>query len=47
MDPRMQVRKLALKVLLVVLPRHPVHTRRGIRLEFIEHLFEQVRVDVM
>src|SRR6266571_9400886 len=47
MDSRVQVRKLALKVLLVVLPRHPVHARRGIRLEFVEHLFEQVRVDVV
>src|ERR1700730_4294227 len=47
MDSRMQVRKLALKVLLVVLPRPPVHARRGISLKLIEHLFVQVRVDVV
>src|SRR5258708_19987456 len=47
MDSRMKVRKLALKVLLVVLPRQPVHTRRGVRLELIEHLFQQVRVDMV
>jgi hypothetical protein len=42
-----QVLKLALEVCLVVLPRQPIHARRGILLEFVERLFEQVDADVV
>jgi site-specific DNA recombinase len=46
-DPVVQVLELALKVCLVVLPCQPIHARRGILLEFVERLFEQVDADVV
>src|SRR5215475_3196826 len=38
----MQVLKIALKVLLVIPPRQPVHAGSGILFEFVERLVEQV-----
>jgi hypothetical protein len=42
-----QVLELALEVCLVVRPRQSIHARRGILLEFVERLFEQVDADVV
>jgi hypothetical protein len=33
---------IALEICLVVLPRQPIHIRRGVLLKFEERLFEQV-----
>src|SRR5229473_2411212 len=43
----MQVLKIALKVPLVIPPRHAVHTGCNIRLEFAERLPEQFDVDMV
>jgi hypothetical protein len=43
----MQVPELAFEACLVVLPRQPIYARRGILLEFVKRLFEQVDTDVM
>src|SRR5436305_15352264 len=40
LDPVVQVLELALEPCLVVFPRQPIYTRRGILLEFVERLFE-------
>src|SRR6266542_2617162 len=47
LDPIMQDLEPALEVCLVVRPRQSIHTRRGILLEFVECLFEQVHADVV
>src|SRR6516164_8976801 len=47
LDPVVQVLELALEVCLVGRPRQSVHTRRGVLLEFVERLFEQVGTDVV
>ena len=47
LDPVMQVLDLALEVCLVVPPRQPISARRGVRLEFVERLFEQVGADMV
>src|SRR6266702_3629728 len=47
MDTCMQVLKVVLEMLLVVPPRHPVHTRRGMFFKREELRFEQVGVDVV
>jgi hypothetical protein len=40
MEPRVQVREIAIKGRLVCSPRQPVHAGRGIRLEFEKRRFE-------
>src|SRR5205085_11688564 len=47
LDPIVQVPEIALVVCLVVLPRQPIHARRGVFFEFEERLFKQVRADMM
>jgi hypothetical protein len=47
MDTSMQVLKIALKVLLVIPPRQPVHAGSGILFEFVERLVEQVVADMV
>src|SRR5262249_8282170 len=47
MDTSMQVLKIALKVLLVIPPRQPVHAGSGILFEFVERLVEQVVADIL
>jgi hypothetical protein len=40
LDSTVQVLDMVVEVCLVVVPRQPIHTRRGILLEFEEGLFE-------
>ena len=45
--PAVQIRELALKVCLVVLPRHAVHARGGVASERVERLSRRVGIDVV
>src|SRR5688572_13941175 len=47
MDPIMQVPEPSPEVCLIVLPRQPIHTRRGVSFECEERRSEQIDVDVM
>jgi len=47
MEPRMQVRELALEVCLVVRPGQPIHPGGGILLELEEHLLEEVEAEMV
>src|SRR5205807_1739444 len=47
MNPSMQVREVALKVLLVVAPSQSVHTRGGMLFEGKERRFEQIGAEVV
>ena len=47
LDPVVQILEIALEICRVVRPRQPIHTRRGVRFELIERLFEQVGADVV
>src|SRR5262245_31054700 len=47
MDPTMQVLELAPEICLVVLPRHSIHTRRGVAFKFEERLSEKIDADVV
>jgi hypothetical protein len=43
----MQIRKLALEVLLIVLPCQPIHPRCGVLLEGVERLHELLGADMV
>jgi hypothetical protein len=47
LDSLVQVAQPALETRLVVLPPQAIHTRRGVALEFVERLPEQIDPDVM
>ena len=47
MDPRVQIPKVGFEILCVVLPRHPVHPGRGLRVQRPEGLSQAVDVDMM
>jgi hypothetical protein len=47
MDPIMQILEPAPEVCLVVPPRQPIHTRRGVSFECKERRFEQIDADVV
>ena len=46
MKPREQVLKITLEVCLVVRPCQPIHTRRGVVLEFEERLLKQIETEM-
>ena len=46
-NPRVQIPKVSFEVLCVVLPRHPVHAGRGLRVQRPEGLSQAVDVDVV
>jgi hypothetical protein len=46
-DPRVKIAKVGFEILCVVLPRHPVHPSRGLRVQRPEGLSQAVDVDVM
>jgi hypothetical protein len=47
MKPRVQVLKITLKVCLVVRPCQPIHTGRGVVLEFEKRLLEQIDTEMV
>jgi hypothetical protein len=47
MDPIAQIDELALEIGLVILPSHPVHSRRSISLESEKRQPEKIDVDMV
>jgi hypothetical protein len=42
-----QILEIALDVCLVVLPRHPIHTRGCVLRKFVERLLQEIGVDLV